>query len=152
MNIEYLQKLKDNNQMDGFTDEGLTLSEITQLEQLYNGGNPFPIVLKELLFLAGKFCNYLDYSIYDSQQELQSEERIELQELHGITITRPYFFVDLSSHGLPAFIFLDEGDNPPLNQIVNHPTQTDFSRRTGGTLQTLINSRIQNYLDGFNPF
>ena len=109
-------------------------------------------VLKELLFLAGNSCNYLDYSIYDSQQELQSEERLELQELYGITITRPYFFVDLSSVGLPAFIFLDEGDNPPLNQLENHPTQSNFYRRTGGTLQTLINSRIQNYLEGYNPF
>jgi hypothetical protein len=53
---------------------------------------------------------------------------------------------------LPAFIFLDEGDNPPLNQLENHPTQSNFYRRTGGTLQTLINSRIQNYLEGYNPF
>lgn len=91
MTIQYLQKLRDNNKMDGFTDEGLSLSEIAQLEQLCNNGNPFPQVLKELLFLAGNSCNYLDYSIYDSQQELQSEERLELQELYGITITRPYF-------------------------------------------------------------
>lgn len=60
--------------------------------------------------------------------------------------------MDLSSVGLPAFIFLDEGDNPPLNQLENHPTQSNFYRRTGGTLQTLINSRIQNYLEGYNPF
>ena len=152
MTIQYLQKLRDNNKKDGFTDEGLSLSEIAQLEQLCNNGNPFPQVLKELLFLAGNSCNYLDYSIYDSQQELQSEERLELQELYGITITRPYFFVDLSSVGLPAFIFLDEGDNPPLNHLENHPTQSNFYRRTGGTLQTLINSRIQNYLEGYNPF
>lgn len=151
MTIQYLQLLKEHNKRN-FTDEGLTLSEITQLEQLYNNGNPFPVILKELLFLAGKFCNYLDYSIYDSQQELQNEERLELQELYGITIPRPYFFVDLSSNGLPAFIFLDEGDNPPLNQLEKYPTQSNYYRRTGGTLQTLIGSRIQNYLDGYNPF
>ena len=52
MTIQYLQKLRDNNKMDGFTDEGLSLSEIAQLEQLCNNGNPFPQVLKELLFLA----------------------------------------------------------------------------------------------------
>lgn len=34
MTIQYLQKLRDNNKMDGFTDEGLSLSEIAQLEQL----------------------------------------------------------------------------------------------------------------------
>jgi hypothetical protein len=42
MTIQYLQKLRDNNKMDGFTDEGLSLSEIAQLEQLCNNGNPFP--------------------------------------------------------------------------------------------------------------
>lgn len=151
MNIEYLQQLRDHNKRK-FTDEGISLSQITQLEQLYNGGNSFPKVLKELLFLAGNYCNYLDYGIYDSQLELQNEERIELADLHGITIPRPFFFVDLASHGLPVFIFLDEGDNPPLNQLENHPTQSKFYRRTGGTLQTLINSRIQNYLQGYNPF
>ena len=152
MNINYLQKLQFNNKMDGFTNEGLTLSEISQLEQLYNNGNPFPKVLKELLFLAGNFCNYLDYSVYDSQQEMQDEERAELFDLYGIVVSRPYFFVDLSSHGLPAFIFLDEGDNPPLYQLQSHPTQNNFFRNTGGTLQTLIESRIQNYLEGYNPF
>ena len=50
MTIQYLQKLRDNNKMDGFTDEGLSLSEIAQLEQLCNNGNPFPQVLKNYYF------------------------------------------------------------------------------------------------------
>jgi len=151
MVIEYLQLLQKHSTRN-FTDEGLDCEEITRLEHLFNRGNTFPKVLKELLFLAGNYCNYLDYNIYGSQQELQEEERKELFDLYGITIERPYFFVDLSSHGLPAFIFLDECDNPPLNQMVNNPTQTNFYRRTGGTLQTLINTRIRNYLEGFSPF
>lgn len=150
MTIQYLKRLKENNKRN-FVDDGMSLSEITQLEQLYNNGNSFPLVLKELLFLAGKFCNYLDYGVYDSQQELQDEERLELLELEGITISRPHFFVDLCATGQPVFMFLDEGDNPELCQIINHPTQANYFRRVG-TLKQIIESRIQNYLNGFNPF
>ncbi|MHA3789145.1 hypothetical protein ACX0HA_13110 [Flavobacterium hauense] len=151
MNIEYLKLLKIHNKIGRFANEGISEAEIAQLEGLYNNGNPFPKVLKELLFLAGNYCNVLDYNIYDSQQELQDDQRNELEE-DGVIISRPYFFVDLSSHGLPGFIFLDEGENPQLNQIINAPSQSNYYRRTGGTLQNLIDSRIKNYLDGFNPF
>lgn len=152
MTIQYLQALRDNKTMDGFADKGLTESQISQLEQLYNNGTPFPKVLKELLFLAGKSCNYLDYSVYNTQQEMQSGERIELQDLHSLVIPRPFFIVDLASYGLPLFIFLDEGDNPQLNQLEDSPTQSNYYRRVGGTLQGLLESRIQNYLEGYDPF
>lgn len=152
MTIEYLQILQGHNTMDGFIDKGLTETEINHLEQLYNNNTSFPKILKELLFLAGKSCNFLDYSIYDNQQEMQDEERLELQELHDIIITRPFFIIDLASYGLPLFIFLDEGENPLLNQLEDEPSQSKYYRRTGGTLKDLITSRIQNYLQGFNPF
>jgi hypothetical protein len=152
MIIEYLQTLRDNSQIDGLVDEGVSETEIQQLEQLYNSGNPFPKVLKEMLFLAGNFCNFLDFNVYDSQQEMQDEERAELSSLYGVTITRPYYFIDLSSQGRPVFMYLDEGDNPPLYQMVNNPTQANYSDSGKGSLKALIESRIKLHQDGYNPF
>jgi hypothetical protein len=69
MKIEYLAKLKDNpsaypNDKDyKSTIQPILIEEIEHLEQLYNSGNPFPKVLKELLFLAGnpiaRICNLI---------------------------------------------------------------------------------------------
>ncbi|MGH1385823.1 hypothetical protein [Kordia sp.] len=152
MIIEYLQTLRDNPQIDGLIDEGIQETEILQLEQLYNSGNPFPKVLKELLYLAGNFCNFLDFSIYDSQQEMQDEERSELTSLYSVTISRPHYFIDLSSHGRPVFMYLDEGDNPPLYQILNNPTQANYTENGKGSLKSLIEARIGLHLEGYNPF
>lgn len=50
MTINYLQILRDNPKLSKNIMRGMTLTEITQLEQAWNNGNPFPKVLKELLF------------------------------------------------------------------------------------------------------
>ena len=152
MTIEYLQKLRDNPS-DGTVIRGIPLTEIAHLEQIFNNGNPFPKVLKEMLFLAGNYCYVLDLGIWDSMQEMQEEERQELLEIDSVTITRPFFFVCLASTGMGVFMFLDEGDNPVLCQILNHPTQANYYRRMDGvTLKYLIDSRIQDVLNGDNPF
>lgn len=53
MIIEYLKTLRDNPIINGYNIEGISETEIQQLEQLYNNGNTFPKVLRELLYLAG---------------------------------------------------------------------------------------------------
>lgn len=152
MTLQYLQSLKDNNKIGSFADEGLTDSQIIHLEQLYNNGNPFPKVLKELLFLAGNYCNCLDYGAYDTMQEMQTEARSNLQQMRNITISRRHFYVEMLSNDLNLFIFLDEGDNPEINQLADNATPTNFFRRTGLTLRSLIEARIHDYKKGFNPF
>ncbi|SHH44693.1 hypothetical protein SAMN05444148_2036 [Winogradskyella jejuensis] len=134
------------------TDEGISEKEIMQLEEFFNKGNEFPQVLRELLFLSGKFCNFLDYGIYDSQMEMQIEERKELLTLRGFSISRPHYFVCLASQGLPLFLYLDEGNNPDLYQISNHLTKESHSRNLGDSLKTLINHRIEKCKSGYNPF
>jgi hypothetical protein len=152
LNLEYLKKLQNHSLINGIKDEGISEEEIRQLEQSFNRGKTFPKVVRELLFLAGNFCHFLDYSIYDSQLEMQTEERGELLSFFKVTIARPHFFVCLASHGMPVFLYLDEGDDPNLHQIVNHPTQDNYSRPIGCSLKTLINHRIERYKSGYNPF
>ncbi|KPE49183.1 hypothetical protein [Chryseobacterium indologenes] len=143
--MKYLQFLKDHPTADSFTNKGISDAEIRHLEELYNNSRSFPVALKELLSLAGNFCHALDYNIYDSQEELQTEEREELKDLYDLTIERPFFFIDLVSYGLPVFVFLDEGDDPPVNQMVNNPTKEKYYERVGGTLQSYVISRIRYY-------
>ncbi|KPH12976.1 hypothetical protein [Chryseobacterium sp. ERMR1:04] len=152
MEIKYLDILIKYPEHDKWKNKGISEDEILLLEYIYNKENPFPKVLKELLTLAGNFCYALDYSVYDSQIEMQQGEHEELLNIHNFIIPRPVFFVCLISHGLPLFLFLDEGHNPPLNQIINNPTLESYYRRTGGTLQGLIESRIQDNLRGYSMF
>lgn len=152
MEIKYLHILVQYPELDGWKNRGIPENEILLLEHFWNEEKPFPKVLKELLLLAGSFCYALDYGIYDSQIELQQEERKELLNVDNLIIPRPLFFVCLASTSLPLFIFLDEGENPPLNQIINHPTAENYYQRTGGTLKTLLESRIKNHFDGYSMF
>jgi len=78
MEINYLQALRDypspcpdrEEYKYKLAIEPLSLSEISDLEQSYNNGVPFPKVLRELLYLAGKNCYVCDYGLYDTQQEM----------------------------------------------------------------------------------
>jgi hypothetical protein len=72
MEIKYLTTLEQNPtytyQASGNIEslEPITDIEITSLEDTYNKGNSFPVVLKELLSLAGNFCYVLDYGIAEN--------------------------------------------------------------------------------------
>lgn len=159
MNIEILTNLRDNPIEYGttrnFENRGIELSEIQQLEQLYNNGNPFPKALKELLYLAGDFCYVLDYNTHDSQQEMQESMREDLED-DEITITRPFYAVDNYggvSHYL--FIYLDEGgDDPDLFEysLSGGREGMDDIRPLGYTLSSLINRGIEDVKEGRNPF
>ena len=65
MEITYLKKLQENLDIRPYPCEPLPMSEIENLEQTYNNGNPFPKVLRELLFLAEEYCMVLDYGAED---------------------------------------------------------------------------------------
>ncbi|PIF45059.1 hypothetical protein CLU96_2059 [Chryseobacterium sp. 52] len=152
MTVEYLKIFLKYPRIDEDINKGVPEKEIELLEQAYNNSKPFPKVLKELIFLAGNYCFAVDYSIYDSPFEMQDQERLELLELHKLIIPRPFFFICLASYGLPLFIFLDEGDNPSLNQLEENPIPEKYFRRVNGTLPELIKLRISNHLKGFSMF
>ena len=87
---DYQIKYKDKIR---FPDEGIPLSEIEALEQHWNNGHPFPKALRDLLFLAGESCNFLDYNFYDSQHEMQLECREEMEE-GGYLFNRPFYIIE----------------------------------------------------------
>lgn len=158
MNIQYLKELKNNPihaRLPDYEIQGITESEISQLETTWNNGNPFPKALRELLFLAGEVCYVLDYNLNENQQEMQENMREDLLD-DGITINRPFYAIDNYggvSHYL--FVYLDEG--------VEDPTLYEYSLKGGRVgledidnlgypMSTLINRRIEAVKQGRNPF
>ena len=162
MEIKYLGYLRDNpdaypNEIeDKLTIEPISLQEIATLEQLYNNGNPFPIVLKELLFLAGAFCYVLDYGTFDTQQELQEDVR-RIMALEARVISRPFYAIDVYNQGDQfLFIYLDGGEDPQVYEGLYNGGGVNFSDWihpvTAKSLSELINHRIDRQKAGRNPF
>lgn len=143
MKIQYLTKLKDYPYDDNVKDdetsknEGISLEEINSLEQKWNNGNKFPLALKELLFLAGDYCNVFDYGIFDSQEEFQDFARQDFEESNKI-ISRPFFVLDYNTGYNFLFVYLDEGDNP--NIYVASPGEDNSS-----WIESLSNYNIKTY-------
>lgn len=158
MEIQYLTKLKDNpyeNPSDlknSLIIEGISLNEIQQLEQLYNNGNQFPKILKELLFLAGNYCYVCDYGINENQQELQEWVREDMIE-NGRTISRPFYAFDVYGGSQFLFIYLDEGDNPEIYEAHPYSDNNDWIRHLNNlTIKSLVDSCIERVKRGENPF
>jgi len=158
MEIIFLTALNDNPiwyaETQNVSIEPISEQEITNLEQTYNNGNPFPRVLKELLFLAGSKCYFLDYGLNDTQQELQEflRENMEEQEL---SISRPFYAVDIYNAGDQfLFVYLDEGDNPIVHQgsYYDEPSENQWIISLGISLQRLIEVGIERVKAGRNPF
>ncbi|MFD2581068.1 hypothetical protein ACFSR6_01105 [Pedobacter vanadiisoli] len=162
MEIQYLGYLRDNPDANPneseykFTIEPIALEEIAALEQLYNNGNAFPKVLKELLFLAGAFCYVLDYGTFDTKQELQEDVR-RIMSIQGRIISRPFYAVDVYNQGDQfLFIYLDEGEDPLVYEGLYSGGGVNFPDWIHSvsvkSLSELINHRIDRQKEGRNPF
>lgn len=159
MNIEILTYLRDNptleiNKSGSFsTILGISETEITQLEQLYNNGNIFPKALRELLFLAGNSCYVLETGWYDTQEEIQTAAREWLVK-YNKNISRPFFVIDIYGAGYQfLYVYLDEGDNPFVYQAYL-PTRSDIVpfKSFNKTLSDFIKVHIDMVKQGYNPF
>ncbi|MFC0779467.1 hypothetical protein [Flavobacterium sp. HJSW_4] len=123
MEIEYLQKLKNNPKKYSKRDEfrfeikGINMDEIQDLEKLYNNGNHFPKSLRELLFLSGEYSYTFDLGINDNQKEMQEMFREHLKEKARV-IFKPYYVIEVYSDQF-FFVYLDEGDDPQIYEA--HP-------------------------------
>ncbi|RZK50974.1 MAG: hypothetical protein EOO87_18800 [Pedobacter sp.] len=156
MEIKYLKELEKNPARDGFINKPMSLSEIEQLELTYNNGNPFPMALKELLSLAGHDCIVLDYGLNETQSELQEFVRENMAEENRV-ISRPFYAVDVyNAFDQFLFIYLDDGDNPPLYEAYYGDNtfggQVGWIRKMQPNFVNLINLRIQSVKEGLNPF
>lgn len=158
MQIIYLTSLKNypikyGIDMD-FPNEALSEEEIAELEILYNNGNPFPQGLKELLFLAGKYCYGLDYGIFNTQQEMQEYVRGRMVK-YNRTITRPFFAIDIyNASEIFLFVYLDEGPNPTVYcGVYNHKIPTpEWFYEVSESLSEYIDEIVADVKAGRNPF
>ena len=156
MQITFLKKMKNNPTYNGFINEGLSLTDIQQLELTFNNGNPFPKVLKEFLYLAGGYCCYVQFngtsginSIIENHNQLNED----LEEFYDVVIDRPHFYLETENIDYAVFMFLDEGDNPVINYMLQEvdPTPSHYYERAC-TFPEFIDARIQNVLDGYPLF
>lgn len=160
MDIEFLKVLQNNpnleiNNSGHFSKiEGISISEIQQLEQTWNGGKEFPKSLRELLYLAGKKCYCVDYNIWESQQEMQVGLR-EMMQDDGHSFSRPFYIVDNYGGDQFCFVYLDEDQNDPkVYEYVGDALDRNdvLDRNLGYTLSRMIEMGVEAVKDGRNPF
>jgi hypothetical protein len=158
MEIKYLTLLRDNqiirsvNSDISFNLEPLDEAEVMNLEASYNNLLPFPLALRELLSLAGKYCYVLEYGPSFSLKTLQESVRASLVE-YGKTITTPLFAIDVySGNEQFLFVFLNEGDDPVVRQVNLEEEGPTWIRSTNRKLSDYINMLTLRRLSGINPF
>ena len=154
MTIQYLTLLRDNPKLsqDSSPNRPLTLQEIEQLEQLWNNGQPFPIVLREYLFLAG---NYNWTFEMEEPLELRASYEYHRNFANFTMPPRPFFVVgqDVTGGGSQFWIvFLDEGAPDPkiynLNLYENVMMEIHDMERIEDpnlTLSEFINGGIRSF-------
>jgi len=122
MEIHYLQNLL-NSPIKGDSiipnDRGVSEEKILALEQ--NIDVTLPQAFKEFLFLSGEYCLSIEANALNQGLEEYVFRHEQFKENLGkikLSITRPYYvLIELNQHQFD-FIYLDEGDNPPVNNIV----------------------------------
>jgi hypothetical protein len=132
--------------------EPIALEEITSLELKFNGGIPFPESLRELLYLAGGFCQPLEYGLADSQQELQDEVRNWLVEAEE-TINRPFYVIETYNTDGFVLVYLDEEKSDPTVFSIMLGNHTGFvvqGRSLGKTLSEYINLKVDRTKRGLS--
>lgn len=162
MDIIYLTDLKNNPVKYGikyevnidFNIEGLTIAEIEELELLYNAGSPFPQALRELLFLAGKYCYVLDYGGFNNLQRMQElvyENMIDSDHI----ITRPFFAIDIyNASDAFLFIYLDESSDPVVycGNYEHEVSTPEWIYKISDSLSEFINRGVALVKAGRSPF
>ena len=111
MEIKYLEVVRNNPRLNGFTNRPLTITQIEALEQTYNEGNKFPQAFREYLFLAGDFNNFTFDDLGEGLDELQKIAYNELNRT-GQAVNRPFFAFDVYNSQY-SVIFLDETKEDP---------------------------------------
>jgi hypothetical protein len=152
MEIIYLNKLKNAPPSpDSMTNRGISENEIIQLESSFNNGMMFPKALKELLFLAGDYCYVLDYGVAENQQELQDFVREDIEDSNKV-ITRPFYAIDVYGGYSFIFVYLDEGNDPPVYSASFGDDSSTWIRKISDNLSEYIKVLVEFAQKGHNPF
>jgi hypothetical protein len=155
MEINYLPllqeyaTLKPRNSDRILQRKSLSMSEIVELENIYNNEHPFPKALRELLYLGGEYCYGL--SIYSPQQEMQEDSKEYLKECGDNSIGRPFFVIELFTEiGAFHFIYLDETEEDPIVYIAyyQYPEDDNWISSLEIRLSTLVYTGIGEVIRG----
>ena len=121
MEIQYLQNL-ENSPIKGDSvipkDRGVEEAKILSFEQTI--GIPLPKALKEFLFLSGEYCLSIETSATNqglNNYEIRKEQFQEAQNYSKVTIRKPFYVVTERSGEYFHFIYLDEGETPPVYTV-----------------------------------
>ncbi|MDR6761149.1 hypothetical protein J2Y38_001347 [Flavobacterium sp. 2755] len=68
------------------------------------------------------------------------------------SINRPFFAFDVYGGDTFLFIYLDEGDNPPVFQAQPYSDYDNWIRPLNQTIQSIINIGIDRVKIGQNPY
>lgn len=152
MEIKFLKDLLNNPKRLSIENKSISVREIDQLEILYNNGSPFPKVLRELLYLAGKLCYVLDYGIDETQEDLQKFVRENIEDFNK-TIIRPFFVIDVyNANDQFLFVYLDEADDPGVYQAIYYDDEDNWISLVENKLSVYISSLVERAKEGRNPF
>lgn len=161
MQIQYLKILQKYPEIVVSEDfivklEGISEAEIFELETKYNSGTPFPVALKELLFLAGQSCYVLDYGLAESQDELQEFVRENIRDYSDLIIARPFYAIDVyGASDQFLFVYLDSNDpDPSVYWALYHfpMYRTENIGLGSEKLSVYIEKVTKRLLSGQNPY
>jgi|GEM_PF-2192051 len=160
MEIKYLIQLSNNPIVTSTLSsrvrklEPLSTDQVVALEMSYNRGRPFPVVLRELLYIAGQNCYVLDYGPTDSQDDLQEWVRESLLADNDRQISGPFFAIDIYGGDKFLFVYLDGGkDDPDVYEATPYDEpEATWINYVNSTLSNLINHRLVKVLNGYSPF
>ncbi|GAB2691377.1 hypothetical protein GCM10027037_13310 [Mucilaginibacter koreensis] len=162
MTINYQTQLNNHRaspKNSALTLEPLTLEQVEQLEQQYNGGKNFPAALRELLYLAGQYCYVVDTGLNETQQEMQEHVRalmIDPEYEYYCSIPRPFYIFEVLDGGEQfQFVYLDENQEDPVIHVAELYENRDgnpWIKKLNFTLSQVINERVSRMLRGESPY
>ncbi|MGB6093433.1 MAG: SMI1/KNR4 family protein [Moheibacter sp.] len=154
MNIQYLIKMQNTPKIGHFENNGISESEIEQLE--IKMGVKFPKAYKEFLYLGGEYESILQSwnRGFENLEFMQEDAQKTIQEV-GLTLRPFWCFAEYDSADSFLFFFLDEGDNPAVYNFLSieyfedENGDTIHYKQTHNTFSDCIDGKIDYALN--NP-
>jgi len=135
--------------------EGMSLTEIQELETALNGGNLFPKAFREYLYIGGRF-NALGFNTGLGDFVGLNKFYKNKIKARGLKIDRPCLFIDNFEGEIGMFFYLDEiTDDPVLwNCSVNEDYDSDDGKAIWKVphpnFSTIINDAVKAALGGYS--
>ena len=158
MEIQYLNKLEEYLKQNNILERsGIPLSEIEKLETLNN--ITFPKAYKEYLTLTGKYFRPISSTGLSSMFEFVNDKtkmaKANLKEFGLEKLISKDFWVVSEMDGLVFihYIFLDEGDNPPIYTLdmEGYTEFPDMRDEFYGKMTNSFSDYVEAYIESYDP-